>query len=109
MRTAVLTAALVVAVAGPSFGHGLLIPEDKKLPPLAMVYHRVQVAIEDQVAVTTVEQAFRNHTDRPLEATYVFPVPRGASARRWGGVSSVAAAMAAGRSGSASGSSTAEM
>jgi len=28
-----------------------------------------------------VEQTFRNHTDRELEATYVFPVPRGASVR----------------------------
>jgi Ca-activated chloride channel family protein len=64
-------------------GNGLLIPDDPKLPPLAMVFHRVQVSIEDQVAVTTVEQAFRNHTDRPLEATYVFPVPRGASVNRF--------------------------
>ena len=58
---------------------GLLIPDDKKLPPLAMVNHKVTVAIEDQVAVTTVEQTFRNHTDRDLEATYIFPVPKGAS------------------------------
>src|SRR5207253_4067824 len=39
--------------------------------------------IEDQVSVTTVEQAFRNHTDRQLEATYGFPVPRGASVNRF--------------------------
>src|SRR5207248_1720611 len=30
-----------------------------------------------------VEQTFRNHTPRPLEATYVFPVPRGASVRKF--------------------------
>ena len=29
--------------------------------------------------ITTVEQTFRNHTDRNLEATYLFPVPKGAS------------------------------
>jgi Ca-activated chloride channel family protein len=57
----------------------LLIPEDKKLPPLAMVNHKVTVTIDEQVAVTTVEQTFRNHTDRNLEATYLFPVPKGAS------------------------------
>jgi Ca-activated chloride channel family protein len=83
MRSALLSLSLVLVAVGPSFAHGLLIPEDKKLPLLAMVYHRVNVAIEDQVAVTNVEQAFRNHTDRPLEATYVFPVPRGASVNKF--------------------------
>ena len=73
----------LIAVSWPARAAGLLIPIDKQLPPLAMVYHRVNVAIEDQVAVTTVEQAFRNHTDRPLEATYVFPVPRGASVNKF--------------------------
>src|SRR5438046_6491804 len=71
---------LSAAAAGrPAGAAGLLIPEDKKLPPLAMVNHRVTVDITDQVAITTLEQTFRNHTDRPLEATYLFPVPRGAS------------------------------
>jgi Ca-activated chloride channel family protein len=63
--------------------HGLLIPEDKKLPPLAMLNHLVTVNIDDQVAVTNVEQTFRNHTDRALEATYVFPVPKGASVQKF--------------------------
>jgi Ca-activated chloride channel family protein len=62
---------------------GLLIPTDVKLPPLATVDHRVTATIDDQVAITTVEQTFRNHTDRPLEATYVFPVPRGASVNKF--------------------------
>jgi len=79
-----LSACLVLALAAGSVrGNGLLIPEDKKLPPLAMVNHKVAIAIEDQVAVTTVEQVFRNHTDRQLEATYLFPVPRGASVNRF--------------------------
>jgi Ca-activated chloride channel homolog len=63
--------------------HGLLIPEDKNLPPLAMVNHRVQINIEDQVATTKVEQVFRNHTDRQLEATYIFPIPKGASVNKF--------------------------
>ena len=76
--------AVLLALAGTSAqAAGLLIPEDKKLPPLAMVNHLVTVSVEDQVAVTTVEQTFRNHTDRPLEATYLFPVPRGASVDRF--------------------------
>jgi Ca-activated chloride channel family protein len=48
-----------------------------------MLNHQVSATIDDQVAVTRVEQTFRNHTSRALEATYVFPVPRGASVRRF--------------------------
>jgi Ca-activated chloride channel family protein len=73
----------LLAVAGPAQARGLLIPTEKKVPPLAMLNHHVTVAIEDQVAVTKVEQTFRNHTDRQLEATYVFPVPKGASVRKF--------------------------
>jgi Ca-activated chloride channel family protein len=76
-----LFVALVAAL--PAQAHGLLIPEDKNLPPLAMVNHRVNIAIEDQVAVTRIEQTFRNHTDRQLEATYVFPIPKGASVNKF--------------------------
>jgi Ca-activated chloride channel homolog len=48
-----------------------------------MLNHKVTIAIEDQVALTRVEQTFRNHTDRQLEATYVFPVPKGASVNKF--------------------------
>ena len=83
MRRALLSLLAVFAVAPAGLARGLLVPEDVKVPPLAMVHHRVTVAIEDQVAVTTVEQAFRNHTDRDLEATYLFPVPKGASVNKF--------------------------
>src|SRR5436305_11549290 len=83
MRRFLPVLALLLAAAGPAGAHGLLIPEDRALPPLAMVNHRVTIAIDDQVAVTRVEQTFRNHTDRPLEATYVFPIPRGASVNQF--------------------------
>jgi Ca-activated chloride channel family protein len=64
-------------------GRGLLIPDDKQVPPLAMVNHQVTITIDDQVAETRVEQTFRNHTARALEATYIFPVPKGASVRKF--------------------------
>ncbi len=83
MRRALLPLLVLAAVAPAGFARGLLVPEDVKVPPLAMVHHKVIVAIEDQVAVTTVEQAFRNHTDRDLEATYLFPVPKGASVNKF--------------------------
>ncbi|MDB5313748.1 MAG: von Willebrand factor type domain protein [Gemmataceae bacterium] len=83
MRYSVPLFALLIFTGGPAQAAGLLIPEDRKLPPLAMVNHKVNVTIEDQVAVTTVEQTFRNHTDRALEATYLFPVPKGAGVDRF--------------------------
>jgi Ca-activated chloride channel homolog len=67
----------------PALAAGLLIPDEKTVPPLAMLNHRVNITIDDQVAITKVEQTFRNHTDRQLEATYVFPVPKGASVNKF--------------------------
>ena len=58
---------------------GILVPKDEGLPPLAIKYHRVNVAIRDQVAQTSVEQLFHNGTSRQLEATFIFPLPEGAS------------------------------
>src|SRR5438270_13830525 len=64
---------VVLAWASSAPAAGLLIPNDSNTP-LAMLDHKVKVTIDEQVAVTRVEQTFRNHTDRQLEATYVFPV-----------------------------------
>lgn len=83
MYRALSVVAVLVACSGAVQAHGLLIPEDKSLPPLAMLNHKVRITIDDQVAVTRVEQTFRNHTDRNLEATYIFPVPPGASVNRF--------------------------
>jgi Ca-activated chloride channel family protein len=58
-------------------------PSDTNAAPLDLVSHHVTVSIDEQVAVTRVEQTFRNHTDRQLEATYVFPVPKGASVNKF--------------------------
>jgi Ca-activated chloride channel family protein len=77
----VLCAALLWA--GPVRAAGLLVPADQGVPPLAMVAHHVALTVEDQVAVTRVEQTFHNHTDKQLEATYLFPVPHGASVNRF--------------------------
>src|SRR5262249_46169985 len=79
----VLPVVALLACAGWVQANGLLIPEEKKLPPLAMLSHKVSIGIDDQAAVTKVEQIFRNHTDRQLEATYVFPVPKGAGVTKF--------------------------
>lgn len=83
MRRALLVLALLAFASVDARAQGVLIPSDKELPPLAMLSHEATIAIEDQVAVTRIEQTFRNHTARPLEATYIFPVPRGASVRKF--------------------------
>src|ERR1700722_7498277 len=78
MRRYLPVLAVLLAWAVTVQAHGLLIPTEKTVPPLALLNHKVTITIEDQVTVTHVEQTFRNHTDRPLEATYVFPLPKGA-------------------------------
>jgi len=83
MRRLLPVLALLLVWSGAAHARGLLIPEDKTLPPLAMLNHKVSITLEDQVAVTKVEQTFRNHTNRELEATYVFPVPKGASVNKF--------------------------
>src|SRR5256885_8320668 len=83
MKRSLLLMSGLLLFAGSVQAHGLLIPDEKNLPPLAMLNHKVTIAIEDQVAVTRVEQTFRNHTPRPLEATYIFPVPKGASVNKF--------------------------
>src|SRR5213595_3106517 len=83
MRRTLLALALLLAGTGLARAHGLLIPEEKTLPPLAMLNHKVSIKIDEQVAITRVEQTFRNHTARQLEATYIFPVPKGASVNKF--------------------------
>src|SRR6516165_6079869 len=42
--------ALTMSVNQSAQGRGLLIPDDKQVPPLAMVNHQVTITIDDQVA-----------------------------------------------------------
>ena len=74
-----LAAVCVLFLSKTALGAGMLIPKDRSLPPLAIKSHRVSVVIRDQVAVTKVVQVFQNSTSRDLEATYIFPIPKGAS------------------------------
>jgi Ca-activated chloride channel family protein len=63
----------------PASATGIMMPKGVDLPPLAIKSHRVKVVLSDQVARTQVEQVFINHTDQQLEATFIFPLPAGAS------------------------------
>src|SRR3984893_18026015 len=83
MRRCLPVLAALLLGAGSAAAAGLLIPKEKTMPPLAMLNHQVTIAIDDQVAVTKIEQTFRNHTNRELEVTYIFPVPKGASVKEF--------------------------
>ena len=50
-------------------------PVPPPLSQLAVRYHHVTVTIQDQVAVTHVDQVFYNPNDWPIEGTYMFPLP----------------------------------
>jgi Ca-activated chloride channel family protein len=74
-----ITLLALVAICRTGAASGILIPEDEELPPLAIKTHRVSAVIDGHVATTRAEQVFLNSTNRRLEATYVFPVPRDAA------------------------------
>jgi len=69
---AAITALALCRTAGAT---GLLVPEDKTLPPLTIKYHRVNVQVTDGLAKTRLSEAFQNNTDQRLEATFIFPIP----------------------------------
>ncbi|MBW1806829.1 MAG: VWA domain-containing protein [Deltaproteobacteria bacterium] len=70
---------LILMLPSLASATGLMIPKDRSIGPLAIKYHRAEVKITDRVAVTHVDQVFVNHTNRDLEATYIFPLPKGAT------------------------------
>ncbi|MDB5357894.1 MAG: vault protein inter-alpha-trypsin protein [Phycisphaerales bacterium] len=55
-----------------------VVPGHFAFAPLEVVYHHVNVEINDQVATTSVDQEFFNPNSRDLEGTYIFPLPAGA-------------------------------
>jgi Ca-activated chloride channel family protein len=76
-----LCAGLLWASQAPA--QGVLVPSDPSVAPLRLVSHEVDVRIDEQVSVTRVTQVFRNDGGRDLEATYVFPVPKGADVNKF--------------------------
>jgi len=51
--------------------------------PFEMLSQKVSVHIHDQIALTRVEQTFRNPTNSIVEGTYKFPLPPGAIMNRF--------------------------
>ena len=46
--------------------------------PLEVSYHHVDVKIDNQVSITSIDQEFYNPNAQRLEGTYIFPMPKGA-------------------------------
>ncbi|MBI2920666.1 MAG: VWA domain-containing protein [Planctomycetes bacterium] len=61
---------------------GFMQVSDRSLQAMPVKYHKVEVTVDNQVATTEVDQVFLNPNGRQIEATYVFPVPAGASMSR---------------------------
>src|SRR6476646_5826523 len=56
----------------------LIPPGHFPFAPLEVSSHHVDVKIDGQVAVTSIDQEFYNPNDQRLEGFYMFPVPKGA-------------------------------
>ncbi len=54
-------------------------PPPRETPYLTVQTHRVNVTIDNQVAVTRIDQVFRNDSRWSLEGTYIFPLPENAA------------------------------
>ena len=90
LRTSIIVIVFTLLFPISAFADGIIIPEPPFCEPfpcpisrpivqLAIEYHRVEVEIVDQVAITRVDQVFRNDNDWIVEGTYVFPIPAGAA------------------------------
>lgn len=83
---ALLLSSLLALTGLGARADGLIVIHDPPRPfpshhgfaPLAIRYHHVTVKITDQMATTEVDQVFYNPSDRRLEGTYLFPIPKNA-------------------------------
>lgn len=83
MRRSLLAVMLLLLSISSLWAQGVMIPRDRSLPPMLLVNHKVKVKLEDQVAITTINQTFRNQANRQLEAVYTFNVPKGAMVKEF--------------------------
>src|SRR4051812_42145366 len=86
MKLLLWTAVGVLGATGQLRADGFIIVE-RPMPvppghfpfaPLEVTSHHVDVKIDRQVAITSIDQEFFNPNDQRLEGIYMFPVPRGA-------------------------------
>jgi Ca-activated chloride channel family protein len=86
MRFSALVLMMVAMIPALAGADGLIVIHDPppihrphyRFAPLEVRYHHVSVEIEDQTAVTSIDQVFYNPNRQRLEGTYIFPIPKGA-------------------------------
>ncbi len=74
---------ILLVMSTPARADGLIVVRNPPAPvpghftfaPLEVTYHQVTCDINDQVAVTSVDQEFYNPNNARLEGDYIFPVP----------------------------------
>ncbi|MEM8883948.1 MAG: VIT domain-containing protein [Planctomycetota bacterium] len=72
--------AIVLLTASPLLASGIHVRDSREPQlPVRLTHHVVSARVQDRAAQVTVRQTFLNTTDRRLEGTYLFPLPRGAS------------------------------
>jgi Ca-activated chloride channel family protein len=84
----VVVAGFLVFCASPLLADGFVVirrPPHVPTPPipLAVKYHHVTVKINDPIAVTEIDQVFRNPNAMQLEGEYIFPLPEGSVVTRF--------------------------
>lgn len=70
--------------AQESLGSLIVNLPDGRNEPLSVGEHKVSVEIRDQIARTTIEETFVNHTAARLEGVFHFPLPQDASISGFG-------------------------
>jgi Ca-activated chloride channel family protein len=85
----ILISTLILPTA--ALADGIIIPDPPPCDPgpcppviipmeqLVIRYHHVTVTIQDQLAITHVDQVFYNPNDWTIEGTYIFPIPEDAA------------------------------
>jgi len=75
----ILAILAALALAQPAQAAGLLVADGGFGGTLEIEEHTVEVTLNNGIAITEVNQVFRNTENRIVEALYTFPVPKGAS------------------------------
>ena len=63
--------------------HPRPVPPRPVITPLSVKYHKVEVKITEQLAVTSIDQEFFNPNNRQLEGLFMFPVPKGVTINKF--------------------------
>jgi Ca-activated chloride channel family protein len=82
IKIALASLVLIILLSSSVLADGLIIIRNPAPPlspfPLEVIYHRVDVKINGNVATTYIDQEFLNPTDILMEGYYIFPIPVGA-------------------------------